>query len=161
VLIALVIFATIVLAWCRGTDNALLAAGDANATRVLRLLTCRKMSEIRAKPSEYVEGGEGGFEEEVDYGEENPFLDYRWEVEAEEVVAAGYSGEGEAKFLFDRDKEGGEPPAPEGGKAPDPVTLLRLVLTVSHVPEGSDSQDRMRAVLFVPAPKEEPGQAGR
>ena len=96
----------------------------------------------------------------MDYGEENPFLDYRWKVEAQDVVTAGYSGEEGAQHLFPRDEAGGAPDAPEGGKAPDPVVLVRLTLTVSHVPEGSDETEEMRVVAFVPAPPEEKGQEG-
>lgn len=155
ILMALVIFATLVLAYAKATDNALEAAAESNADRTLRLLACRKLAEVRAKPAEYVDGGEGGFEEEVDIGEENPFLDYRWQVEAEDVVAAGFAQDSESTYLFERDKEAGAPAAPEGGKAPDPVKLLRLVLTVSHVPEGSDESTEMRVVTFVPAPPED------
>ena len=160
ILMALVIFATLVMAYAKATDNALEAAAEANADRTLRLLASRKLAEVRAKPAEFVDGGEGGFEEELDIGEDNPFLDYRWKVEAEDVVAAGYASETEAVFLFERDKEGGAPTAPEGGKAPDPVMLLRLILTVSHVPEGSDDSEEMRVVTFVPAPPDEK-QGGR
>lgn len=159
VLIALVIFATVVLAWSRATDAALEGAATANAERTLRMLAARKLAEVRAKPAAFVDGGEGGFEEEVDYGEENPFLDYRWSVEAAEVVAAGYSEDGEVEFLFGRDRDAGPPTAPAGGKAPDPIHLLRLTLTVSHVPGGAEGE-RFRVVTFVPAPKKEPGQGG-
>jgi prepilin-type N-terminal cleavage/methylation domain-containing protein len=152
ILMALIIFATLVLAYAKATDNALEAAAEANADLALRQLSSRKLAEIRAKPAEFLDGGEGGFEEEVEAGEENPFLDYRWKVEAQEIVVAGYSGETETVFLFERDREGGAPQAPEGGKAPDPVILLKLVLTVSRVPEGSDETDEMRVTTFVPAP---------
>jgi len=157
ILMALVIFATLVLAYAKATDNALEAAAESNADRTLRLLTSRKLAEVRAKPADYVDGGEGGFEEELDIGEENPFIDYRWKVEAEDIVAAGFASDTDSVFLFERDKEGGAPAAPEGGKAPDPVKLLRLVLTVAHVPEGSDESTEMRVVTFVPAPAEDKG----
>jgi len=159
ILMALVIFATLVLAYAKATDNALEAAAESNADRTLRLLSSRKLAEVRAKPAEFVDGGEGGFEEEVGLDEVNPFLDYRWKVEAEDVVAAGFASDTDAVFLYDRDKEGGAPEAPEGGKAPDPVKLLRLVVTVSHVPEGSDESTGMRVVTFVPAPPDEKGAA--
>jgi len=159
ILMALVIFATLVLAYAKATDNALEAAAEANADLALRQLTSRKLAEVRAKPAEYLDGGEGGFEEEVEAGEENPFLDYRWKVEALEVVVAGYSGETEAVFLFDKDREATAPQAPEGGKAPDPVSLLKLVLTVSRVPEDSDETEVMRVTTFVPAPPEGEGGA--
>jgi len=159
VLIALVIFASVVLAWSQATDNAILAAEEANSSRTIRMLTSRKWAEVRARPYEYRDGGEGGFEEEVDVGEENPFLDYRWQIEAQEVIAAGYDGEDDAVHLFDRDEEGGEPAVPEGGKAPDPVKLLRLTLTVSHLPEGSEESVSMKVVLFV-KPQEDEETAG-
>ena len=166
VLIALVIFASVVLAWSTATDNALIAASEANADRTIRMLASRKWAEIRARPYEYRDGGEGGFEEELDAGEENPFLDYRWQVEAQEVVAAGYDGGDDAVHLFDRDEEGGEPTVKEGEAAPKPVKLLRLTLTVSHVPEGSDESQSMRVVAFVKSQDEEeegqgPGGGGR
>lgn len=150
ILMALVIFATLVLSYARATDNALEAARQANADRTLRLLCSRKLSEVRAKPAGFVDGGEGGFEEEVDPGQSNPFIDYRWKVEAQEVVAAGYTGDQNTVFLFDQDGTAPTTPATgDNSKAPDPVKLLRLVLTVSHEPEGSDSVDQMRVVTFV------------
>lgn len=165
ILIALVIFTTLVLAYARATDNALLAAADANSGRALKMLTSRKLAEIRAGPNDFIEGDEGGFEEEVAYGDENPFLDYHWEVEAQAMIAAGYADDDEVEFVFDRDRDGGAPTAPEGGKAPDPIRLHRLTLTVTWLPEGSDQADRMRVVTFVPSPPESgetaPGGEGR
>jgi len=158
ILIALVIFSTVVLAWSKATDNALVAAADANDHRTMRMLASRKLAEIRAKPYEFRDGGEGGFEEEIEADEENPFLDYYWKVEAQEVTAAGYDGEQDAVHLFDRDEEAGAPEAPEGGKVPDPVKLLRLTLTVSHVPEGADETTTLRAVTFVPVQVDEEGR---
>ncbi len=156
VLVALVIFATIVLAYARATDDALEATSRANADRTLRMLSSRKLAEVRAKPAEFKEGGEGGFDDESDAGAENPFQDYRWEVQAQEVVAAGTSGEEAAEFLFPRDAESTSPQDLEaGGKAPDPVLLLRLTLVVSRVPEGDEAGESMRIVTYVPAPKEE------
>jgi prepilin-type N-terminal cleavage/methylation domain-containing protein len=160
VLVALVIFATIVLAYAKGTDNALVAATEANSDRTLRMLTSRKLAEIRAKPAEVRDGGEGGFDEEVTPGEESPFAEYRWQVEAKEVVVAGYSAENDAEFLFERDREGGTPKTADGSKAPDPVTLLRLTLVVSRIPEGEEEGERMRTVTYVPVPKEETTTAG-
>jgi prepilin-type N-terminal cleavage/methylation domain-containing protein len=161
VLIALVIFATLVLAWSRATDNALESAAEANAMRTLRLLTSRKLAEVRAKPYEFREGGEGGFEEEVESGEENPFLDYIWKVEpkADEgmFIVAGHSDEDGATHLFPRDEEAEAAAAPEGGKAPDPVKMICLVLTVSHIPEGGDETTSMRVMALVP-PQEEEGK---
>jgi hypothetical protein len=158
---ALVIFATLVLAYARATDSALEAAAQANSERTLRLLASRKLSEVRAKPAGFVDGGEGGFEEEVDPGQENPFRDYRWKVEAQEVVAAGYTADQNTVFLFDRDEGGTTSTATGDAKAPDPVKLLRLILTVSRMPEGSDQTDEMRVVTFVAAPpKETAGGAG-
>ena len=155
VLIALVIFASVVLAWSQATDNALVAASEANANRTIRMLTSRKWAEIRAQAHRYKDGGEGGFEEELEAGEENPFIDYRWQVEPQEVVAAGYDGGDDALHLFARDEEAGEPTPKEGETARKPVRLLRLTLTVSHVPEGSDGSESMRAVIYVEAPEEE------
>ena len=155
ILIALVIFSTIVLAWARATDDALLAAADANADRTIRMLTTRKLSEIRARPAAFHEGDEGGFEEEVARGEENPFLDYFWRVDAQKVIAAGFADDDESEFVFPRDEEGGPPEPAEGKKAPDPIHLLRLTLTVSWQPQGGDATDSMRVVTYVNAPKEE------
>jgi prepilin-type N-terminal cleavage/methylation domain-containing protein len=155
ILMALVIFATLVLAYAKTTDDALVAAAEANADRTLRLLCSRKLAEVRAKPAEFIDGGEGGFEEEVEPGAENPFLDYHWTLEAETLVAAGYSTDKDAAFLFERDEAGGAPSVPEGGKAPDPVKLVRFRLKVSRIPEGGDESEQMRAVTFVPAPPEE------
>ena len=157
ILIALVIFSTLVLAWSKATDNALVAAAEANASRTIRMLASRKLAEIRARPYEFRDGGEGGFEEELDSGEENPFVDYYWKVEAQEVVAAGYEGEEEAEHLFARDKEGGVPEVPQGEKVPDPVKLLRLTLTVSHVPEGSEETTSLKATALVAPQDEEEG----
>ena len=159
ILMALVIFATLVLAYARATDDALAAAAEANSDRTLRLLASRKLAEVRAKPAGYVDGGEGGFEEEVAAGQENPFLDYHWKLEAEEVVAAGYAPEQESVFLFERDQASTAPDAPAGGKAPDPVKLLRFKLTVTRTPEGSDESEEMRVSTFVPAPPREGAKA--
>jgi prepilin-type N-terminal cleavage/methylation domain-containing protein len=162
ILIALVIFSTLVLAYARATDNALEAAAQANSDRVLRLLTCRKLSEIRAKPMEFIDGGEGGFEEQVDYGEENPFLDYRWTVEpGQEVTVAGQSDANDAVYLFDRDKDG--PPAQPAGTTqtkPVPEILVRLVLTVARIPEGEGETEKMRAVAWVLPPPKDATQGG-
>ena len=161
VLIAMVIFATVVLAWSKTTDNALQAATNANQERTIRMLAARKLAEIRAKGAEMKEGGEGGFEEEVEDGAENPFLDYRWSVEAKTVHAAGFGDDQEAEFLFPRDEEAGAPKAPEGGgTAPKAVDLLRLTLTVSYVPQEGDGEE-FRVVTFVPAPKDEKAAAPR
>ena len=159
VLVALVIFATVVLAWARATDSAIEAAARANQERTLRMLAARKLAEVRAKPADYEEGGEGGFEEEVDFGDENPYLDYRWTVESTTVVAAGYSEEPDTSFLFSVDEEAGAPEAKEGGKAPEAVLLLRLVITVSYVPVGDVEGEEFRVVTFLPAPEEE-GEGG-
>src|SRR5689334_374019 len=162
ILMALVIFATLVLSYAKATDNALEAAAESNADRTLRLLTSRKLAEIRAKPTDYDDGGEGGFEEDVDPGEENPFLEYRWKAESTVVIAAA-DGEvstgtdADTVYLFDRDKESSSSTSPDGGKSPDPVKLLRVVLTVTHVPEGSDESEEMRVVTFVRPPAENTG----
>ena len=155
VLIALVIFASVVLAWSQATDNALVAASEANEDRIIRMLTSRKWAEVRAQSHRYKDGGEGGFEEELDAGEENPFVDYRWQVEPQVVVAAGYDGGDDAMHLFPRDEEAGEPTPKEGETAAKPVKLLRLTLTVSHVPEGAEGSESMRVVIYVEAPEEE------
>jgi hypothetical protein len=155
VLIALVLFTTMVLAYARSTDNALEAAATANEDRTLRFLAARKLGEIRACPAGVREGDEGGFEEEVAEGEENPFLDYTWKVEATEMIAAGSSTDAEAEFLFERDREGEAPPVPEGGTAPEAVKIVRLVLTVARVPGGAGEGEEIRVVTFVPAPPEE------
>jgi hypothetical protein len=160
ILMALVIFATLVLAYAKTTDDALMAAAEANGDRTLRLLASRKLAEVRAKPAEFLEGGEGGFEEEVEPGADNPFIDYHWNLEAETLVAAGYSTEQEAAFLFERDEAGGAPTAPEGQKAPDPVKVVRFRLTVSRIPEGGDESEQMKVVTFVPAPPESEGPGG-
>lgn len=162
VLIALVIFATIVLSYAKATDNALEASAEANADRTLRLLTSRKLAEIRARPGEFREGGEGGFEEELDYGEENPFLDYRWSAEAKDVVVAGYSSENDAVFLNPRDEADGPPKAPEGGKVPEAVSLIQITLTVSRIPEDSGATEQMKVVTYLPpAPKTGASGEGR
>ncbi len=165
ILMALVIFTTLVLAWARATDNAILAADEANQHRRLRMLTVRKLAEIRAKPFEYREGGEGGFEEEVASDEENPFLDYRWEVETEEVIAAGYSEEGEVRYLYQRDEEydpDSQPrdPGQNQNQNPqstkkEPVYLLEMILTVSWNPPNAEQIKQMRVVTYVPISAEE------
>ena len=160
ILMALVIFATLVLAYAKATDNALEAAAEANNDRMLRLLSSRKLAEVRAKPAAFIDSAEGDFNDEVDPGAENPFSDFHWKVEAQEVVAAGYAADQGTVFLFDRDQAGGAPDAPTGGKAPDPVKLVRLTLTVSRVPEGSDESDSMRVVTFVPAPPADAAKGG-
>jgi hypothetical protein len=43
----------------------------------------------------------------------------------------------------------------EGETAAKPVKLLRLTLTVSHLPEGADGSESMRVVIYVEAPEEE------
>jgi prepilin-type N-terminal cleavage/methylation domain-containing protein len=155
ILVALVIFSTLVLAYSKTTDDALEAAAQANADRTLRLLTSRMLAEVRAKPMEFVDGAEGGFDEPVDYGSVNPFLDYHWTVEAEEMTVAGVSDENDAVYLFERDRE--SPPAtPEGQQErPRAEVLVRLVLTVSHLPEGTGEGEKMRVVTWVPPRKEE------
>ena len=81
VLIAMVIFATVVLAWSKTTDNALQAATSANQERTIRMLAARKLAEIRAKSAEMKEGGEGGFEEEglMDVGNDPWGNEYQYE----------------------------------------------------------------------------------
>ncbi len=162
VLVALVIFATVVLAWASAADSAMEAAAAANQERTLRMLAARKLDEIRACPAGFREGGDGGFEEEVDAGEDNPFLDYAWKVEAKEVVAAGRSDEEGAEHLFKLDEDEDQAPqAPEGGgKPPEAVLLLRLTLTVSHVPRGAEGEE-FRVIAYVPAPKDDASGAGR
>ena len=155
VLVALVIFATIVLAYARAADSALEASAEANSTRTLRLLTSRKLAEIRAKPAEYREGGEGGFEEEIDVEDVNPFLEYRWSAEVREVVVAGYSSESGVEYLNPSDETDGPPVLPDGKKAPDPITLVQVTLTVSRAPEGEAESERMRVVTFLPVDKEQ------
>ncbi len=155
VLIALVIFTTVVLAWSRLADSALEAAATANQERTLRMLAARKLAEIRAKPAEMKDGGEGGFEEEFGEDSGEAFLDYRWKVEAKEVLAAGWADDGETEFLFPRDEQAGKPePAAPGGKTPDAIRRLRLRLTVSHQPQGTEGEE-FRVVTFVPAAKKE------
>ncbi|NUN52723.1 MAG: hypothetical protein HUU06_08060 [Planctomycetaceae bacterium] len=154
---ALVIFSAVVLAWSRATDGAVAGAVAANQERALRMLAARKLAEIRAKPSEFEEGAEGGFEEEVDLGEDNPYVDYRWQVEVEEVRATPRGGEDgeDVGFLFSAD-DADEAPAPADGKAaPKERRLLRLDLTVSYVPAGEEGGDRFHVVTYLPAPEEE------
>ena len=159
ILIALVIFSTIVLSYAQSTDSALLAAAQANSDRTLRMLASRKLAEIRARPSAFKDGGNGGFEEEVGAGEDSPFEEYRWEVQSTVMVAAGYSGDAGTEFLFERDNPDSAPTAPEAGaKTPDPVKLLRMVLTVSRLAEGEAEGEKMRIVAFVPAPPDETGK---
>ncbi len=157
ILMALVIFTTVVLAWLQATDRALNSAFDANNDRILRMLTQRKLEEVRARPRAFVDGDEGGFSESVAPGEANPFEEYAWSVEAVEVVAAGYSADAEAEFLFPRDEEGGPPTAPEGSsdKPPDAVVLTRFTVVVRWV-EGEVS---MRAVTYLPIRIEEEAEA--
>ncbi|MHC4923720.1 MAG: type IV pilus modification PilV family protein [Planctomycetota bacterium] len=162
ILMALVIFTTLVLAWARATDNAILAADEANQHRRLRMLTVRKLAEVRAKPYEYREGGEGGFEEEVASDEENPFLDYRWEVETEEVIAAGYSEDGEVRYLFQRDEEHDPDNQSQNQnqeqnqpKQKEPVYLLEMILTVSWNPPDAEQVKQMRVVTYIPISAEE------
>jgi hypothetical protein len=150
ILLAMVIFATVVLAWHRATDDALEAADAANRDRVLRLLTARKLHEVVARPSAFKAGDEGGFERELVEDEANPYEDYRWSVEAVKVVAAGYDGEDDAEFLFPRDEDGGEPPAPApGGKTPDPLYLWKMTVRVTWLPDGEEGAE-FRVVTFVP-----------
>lgn len=160
ILVALAIFTFVVLAWMQAADNAVAAAAAANQERLLRMLAARKLDEIRAKPAEYQDGWQGGFEEEVDGGEDNPFLDYACKVEPLEFVAAGRADEEGAAYLFARDEDAATDPPPaaagEAGKAAGskPVVLLRFLITVSHIPEGADGEE-FRVIAFVPKPKEE------
>jgi prepilin-type N-terminal cleavage/methylation domain-containing protein len=154
VLVALVIFATIVLAYAKAADNALEASAEANSTRTLRLLTSRKLAEIRAKPAEYREGGEGGFEEELGVDDVNPFLDYRWSAEAREVVVAGNSTESGVEYLNPIDEAEDPPKLPDGKKAPDPILLVQIALTVSRASEGEAESERMKVFTFLPIDKD-------
>jgi hypothetical protein len=164
ILIAMTIFTFVVLAWAQSSDHALAAASAANQDRTLRLLAARKLAEIRARPAEFAEGGDGGFEEEVEPGEDNPFLDYAWKVEATRVCAAGRAGGDETGYLFKFDEDAEEEPAPAaaagaggaGATPTKPVELLRLRLVVSHIPTGSEGEE-FRLVTYVPAPKDEEG----
>ena len=163
VLIALVIFSTIVLSFATATDSAMEAATNANRKRTLRMLTSRKYAEIRARPAAFKDGGSGGFEDGVGAGENNPFEEYRWEVQSTVMVAAGYSGDAGTEFLFARDATDTAPAAPEGGgKAPDPVKLLRMVLTVQRLAESETEEEKedrvMRVVAYLPAPPDETGK---
>ncbi len=155
VLVALVIFAAVVLAWANATDSAIAGAVRANQERTLRMLAARKLAEIRAKPADYEEDDEGGFEEEVEYGAENPFEDYRWQVVTARVVAAGYTEDEDTAFLFPADEDAGPPKAAEGQKPADPEVRLRVVLTVSYIPAGEEEGEEFRVETFLPAPKDE------
>ena len=162
VLIALVVFATIVLAWARSTDDALEGAARANAERTLRMLAARKLAEVRAKPAEYLEGDEGGFEEEVDFGDANPFLDYHWRVESEEKWATPSREEEEGiGYVFPRDGEEGawdQWVEKEKTGSARPEKLLQVTLTVTHVPGGWEEGEEFRVVTYLlPEDEEEEG----
>jgi len=158
VLLALVIFTTLVLAWGRTAEDALATAHAANADRTLRMLTSRKLSEVRATPAAFKEGAEGGFEEEDAASPDDPFAGYSFSVETEEVVAAGSSTEDEAVFVFDLDRDADPPAAAEGGKVPEPVRLLRFTVTVTSI----EANVSMRAVTYAPIPEEDrPPEGGQ
>lgn len=154
ILMALVLFTTVVLVWSRATDGALEAASEANSERILRLLASRKMSEVLARPEAFSESDEGGFEEEVSPGEENPFAEYAWSTEIEEVLMTPGPEDGEAVFLFQRDEDEGPPAAEEGQeKAPDPIRMLRCTLLVRWI--ESEPERQMKAIFFIPLPEDE------
>lgn len=158
---ALVIFTAVVLAWARATDQALEAAWEANAIHSLRTLTAFKLSEIRAKPTEFWEGGDGGFEAEVDAGEDNPFADFRWEVEAQEVSAAGHVDDDDVEHVYPLDEDAPDSTPTDSRQdgeeqqgEPEAVRLLRLTLIVTWVPGGDEASMQMKAVTYVERPEE-------
>jgi type II secretory pathway pseudopilin PulG len=157
ILISLVIFTTVVLAWSRATDSALEGAQEANAERYLRMLTSRMMSEVLARPEAFAEGDEGGFEEETAPGEENPFAGYAWSVEVEPILLTPSHGgeDDEAGFLFEEDEDAPAPTETEGGKTPPGVQVLRCTLVVRWV--DSEPEKQMRAIFFIPDPEAEEG----
>ena len=145
---AMALFSFIVVMVLADREKSIEMSGDARIMQTVRNLAAAKIDQIRHDPAQFDEGDQGDFE---DYGSDwQDFSAYTWELEIEEVIAAGSSDEAEADYLFSEDDDE-DAPVDKDGEALDPRYVRKLTFTVRFEPEGDYRPElSLKIVTFLP-----------
>lgn len=154
--VALSIFAIIVVNVLADREKSIHIAADANVIQTVRYLAQSKMDEIRHTIDDLSENDGGDFSDlNTDWQD---FSAYTWELEVARLVAIG-AGESSDEYLFTEDEEESNF-APSGDDEEELAAryVRRLTLTVRFEPNDEPRPDlSIRIVTFVPDAEEEEG----
>jgi prepilin-type N-terminal cleavage/methylation domain-containing protein len=154
--VAMVLFAFIIIEVLADRETSLQISADARNTQIVRYLAAYKIDEIRHDPDTFGESDSGDFEElQTDWQD---FTAFSWEMEVTKVVAVGSSEDAGADYLFEEDSEEA-PSTTADGEALDPQYVRKLRLTVRFEPDGVPRPDLSLTVItyLPPEPEEEEG----
>lgn len=152
--VALSLFAIIVINVLADREKSIHMAGDARVVQTVRYLAQSKVDEIKHDPEEYGDADSGDFEElNTDWQD---FTGYTWESKLERIVVIGQSEDSSDEYLFSEDEEADAPVGADGQALP-PRYVRRLTVTIRFEPNGEPRPDlSVRVVTFIPdAPEEE------
>jgi general secretion pathway protein I len=149
--LALTIFALIVVNVLADREKSIRIAGEAEVMQTVRYLAQSKIDEIRHDPSQYGDSDSGDFTDDDLQTDWQRYDFYTWSVEIERMVAVGTAADDQdATYLFDDDKDA-TPPQSADGKAIPPRYVRRVKLTVNYAPAGEPLPSlSILIVTFIP-----------